>query len=195
MTPACALTGARLFTGERFLDGHAVLVEGRRIQAVLPAASLPRDQLRCDLGSGLLMPGFIDAQVNGGGGVLFNAERTQAGVAAIAAAHARFGSTGLLPTFITGTPEHQAEAVEAVRACRAAGVPGVLGIHLEGPFLAPSRKGAHDPALLRPLTDADVTALLRTGLDTVVVTLAPEAASLGQIRRLVGGRRHRQPRA
>ncbi len=187
MTTARALTGARIFTGERFLDGHAILVEGRRIQAVVPAASLPQDQSRCDLGGGLLVPGFIDAQVNGGGGVLFNAERTQAGAAAIAAAHARFGSTGLLPTFITGTPEHQAQAIAAVQACRAAGVPGVLGIHLEGPFLAPSRKGAHDPALLRPLADADVTTLLRTGLDTVVVTLAPEAASLGQIRRLVEG--------
>ena len=182
-----AITGARVFTGDKFLDGHAVLVEGARIQGIVTSGSLPQHAHRHDLGGGLLVPGFIDAQVNGGGGVLFNATRTPAGAEAIAAAHARFGSTGLLPTFITDTPEHQEEAVEAIRACRAAGVPGVLGIHLEGPFLAPSRKGAHDAALLRRLTDADVDRLLRTGLATVLVTLAPEMVSLPQIRRLVEG--------
>ncbi len=182
-----ALGGARVFTGERFLDGHAVLVDGARILDVLPAAGVPADFLRHDLGGGLLAPGFIDAQVNGGGGVLFNQSRTAEGAAAIAAAHARHGSTGLLPTFITDHPDRQAEAVAAIREAVAAKVPGILGIHLEGPFLAAARKGAHDPGLIRPLMDVDVDMLLGTGLDTVLLTVAAENASPQQIRRLSDG--------
>ena len=97
--------------------------------------------------SGLLAPGFIDVQVNGGGGVLFNDTPTVEGIRAIGAAHRKFGTTGFLPTLITDTREKMAAAVAAVRDGLAAGVPGLLGIHLEGPFLNPDRKGAHDRAL------------------------------------------------
>lgn len=181
------LTGARVFTGDQILPAHAVLIDDDRILDVLPAAAAPADVVRHDLDGGLLAPGFIDAQVNGGGGVLFNGTRTAAGVAAIAAAHAPFGTTGLLPTFITDRPERRAEAVAAVRAAIDAAAPGVLGIHIEGPFLAEARKGAHDPALIRPLTDADVDAILGSGVPTVVLTVAAENASPAQIRRLTDG--------
>ena len=80
-----------------------------------------------------------------------------------------------------------AEAGAAGRAAGAAGVPGILGIHLEGPFLAPARKGAHAPDLIRPMTEADVEAVLGTGLRTVLLTVAAEAASPQQIRRLSEG--------
>ncbi len=182
-----ALCGARIFTGEHALDGHAVLVDGARILDVRPEADVPARCARHDLPGGTLAPGFIDAQVNGGGGVLFNETRTAEGVAAIARAHARHGTTGLLPTFISDRGDRRAEAVAAVRAAVAAGVPGVLGIHLEGPFLAPARKGAHDPGLIRPMADADVEALLGTGLRTVLLTVAAEAVSPQQIRRLSEG--------
>ncbi len=184
---ALALNGARVFTGEHFLDGHAVLLDGAHIVGVMPTASLPGGHPRCDLSGGTLAPGFIDAQVNGGGGVLFNETRTAEGTAAIAMAHARHGSTGLLPTFITDRADRRAEAVAAVRQAFAAGTPGVLGIHLEGPFLSQARKGAHDPGLIRAMTDADVDALLDTGLETVLLTVAAENASLEQIRRLSDG--------
>ena len=182
-----ALCGARVFTGERFLDGHAVLLDGARVQGLCPVADVPAGCSRYDLPGGILAPGFIDAQVNGGGGVLFNEVRTAEGVAAIAAAHARHGTTGLLPTFITDCGDRRAEAVAAVREAVAAGAPGILGIHLEGPFLAPARKGAHDPGLIRPMADADVDALLGTGLRTVLLTVAAEAVSPPQIRRLAAG--------
>ena len=91
--------------------------------------------------AGLLAPGFIDVQVNGGGGVLFNDTPTVEGIRAIGAAHRKFGTTGFLPTLITDTREKMAAAVDAVRDGLAAGVPGLLGIHLEGPFLNPERKG------------------------------------------------------
>ena len=182
-----ALHGARLFSGERFLDDHAVLVEGSRIVGVEPLAALPPDMARENLGGGTLAPGFLDAQVNGGGGVLFNEVRTAEGAAAIARAHRRHGSTGLLPTFITDAPGPRAEAVTGLRAALAAGAPGVLGLHLEGPFLSRARKGAHDPALIVPMTDADLDALLETGVATLLVTVAAENASPAQIRRLTDG--------
>jgi N-acetylglucosamine-6-phosphate deacetylase len=182
-----ALCGARVFTGERFLEDHAVVLDGERILDVLPAANLPAEFFRHELGGGVLAPGFLDAQVNGGGGVLFNQQRTAQGAAAIALAHARHGSTGLLPTFITDRPERQAEAVAAIRAAIAGKTPGILGIHLEGPFLATARKGAHDAGLIRPLTDADVDVLLHSGIDTLVLTVAAENASPKQIRRLADG--------
>lgn len=182
-SPPVALLGARVFTGDRFLDHHAVLVEGSRIAGVVPRASVPEGVAQETLG-GLLVPGFVDAQVNGGGGVLFNATPTAEGAAALAQAHARHGTTALLPTFITGHPERRGEAVAAVRRAIAEARPGVRGIHLEGPFLSVARKGAHDPALICPLTDADVDTLADTGLATVLVTVAAENASPAQIRRL-----------
>ena len=182
-----AFCGARIFTGEHFLDGHAVLVDGARILDVLPLADMPAGYLRHDLPGGTLAPGFVDAQVNGGGGVLFNETRTAEGLATIARTHARHGTTGLLPTFITDRGDRRAEAVAAVREAVAAGAPGILGIHLEGPFLAPARKGAHDPDLIRPMTDADVGTLLGTGLQTVLLTVAAEAVSPQQVRRLSEG--------
>ncbi|WP_237480375.1 N-acetylglucosamine-6-phosphate deacetylase [Lichenibacterium dinghuense] len=185
--PLRALTGARIFTGDRFLDDYAVLLDGGRIADVLPAAALPPGVGSEDLGGGLLAPGFLDAQVNGGGGVLFNDAPTADGAAGVAAAHRPTGTTGCLPTFITGRPDRQALAVAAVREAVAARRPGVLGIHLEGPHLSVARKGAHDPALIRPMSDADLDALLSTGLDTVLVTVAAETVSPAQVRRLADG--------
>ena len=150
-----ALVGARVFDGAHMLDGRAVVIENGRI------LGLPHER---DLGSGverrriegLLAPGFIDVQVNGGGGVLYNDVRTLDGIRTIAEAHRTYGTTGLLPTFITDTREKMAEAVEAMRAALAARVPGVLGIHLEGPFISPERKGVHNPAFMRPMEEERV---------------------------------------
>jgi N-acetylglucosamine-6-phosphate deacetylase len=182
-----ALAGARIFTGDRFLEQHAVLLDGDTIAGVAPTAELPADLERVALAGGILAPGFVDAQVNGGGGVLFNATPDAASLAKLAAAHARHGSTALLPTFITDRPERMALAIAAASEAIAAGTPGIVGLHLEGPFLAASRKGAHDPALIRKLTDADVDLLLGTGIETLLLTLAAENATPRLIRRLTDG--------
>jgi N-acetylglucosamine-6-phosphate deacetylase len=168
-----AIVGADVFDGARMLKEHAVVVDAGRIEAVVPAGQVSRDIERREV-EGLLAPGFIDVQVNGGGGVLFNDERTVEGIRAIGAAHRRFGTTGFLPTFITDTRERMAEAVEAVRQALAAGVPGVLGIHLEGPFINPERKGVHDPRYMRPIEDEDIRIMTSLGAGRTVVTLAPE---------------------
>ncbi len=178
-----ALTGARIFDGTSLINGAAILIDNGRIVAVAPADDVPAgfSRRRC---AGLLAPGFIDCQVNGGGGVLFNDERSLDGIAAIGAAHRRFGTTGFLPTFITDDRACMAEAVAAAAAAMAAGIPGLLGIHLEGPFINPERLGVHDRRFVRPIDEADVT--LITGFDAgrMLVTLAPEVVPPATIARL-----------
>jgi len=178
-----ALAGARVFDGVRLIDDHAVVVDGARIERILARRDLPSGIVTHGV-SGLLAPGFIDVQVNGGGGVLFNAQRTADGIAAIGAAHRRYGTTGFLPTLITDTREHMAEAVAATRAAIERGIPGVLGVHLEGPFLNPERRGVHDPALMRPMDEADVAIASSLGVGRTLVTLAPEKVPIEAIARL-----------
>ncbi|MHA1571534.1 MAG: N-acetylglucosamine-6-phosphate deacetylase, partial [Alphaproteobacteria bacterium] len=133
----------------------------------------------------LLAPGFVDLQVNGGGGVLFNDEPTIDAVSHIAAAHRPFGTTGMLPTFITDTADKMALAIEAVDQAITADIPGVLGIHLEGPFLNPQRKGAHAASLMRSFTPADQTVITSLNAGATLVTLAPESVPPGTVSGLV----------
>lgn len=175
--------GATLFDGAALAEGMALVVEAGRIAALLPAAEAPAGARRVRLEGGILAPGFVDLQVNGGGGLMLNDAPTVDGIAAICAAHARLGTTALLPTLITDTPEATAATIEAGVAAAAAGVPGFAGLHLEGPHLDPRRKGAHDPALIRPMQAEDLARLCDAArrLPTLLVTLAPEAASPEQI--------------
>ncbi|NZA27294.1 N-acetylglucosamine-6-phosphate deacetylase [Luteimonas sp. SJ-92] len=182
---AVALRNGRVLVDGGFRDDVAVLLDGERIEALV-AADAPRlpDADIVDLGGATLLPGFIDLQVNGGGGVLFNNQPTVEGVRAIARAHRRFGTTALLPTLISDTPEAMRAAIAAVREAIAQGVPGVLGIHLEGPYLAPARKGTHDAARFR-VPDAGEIALAAS-LDNgpTLLTLAPERVPAATIRAL-----------
>ncbi|HET7269395.1 MAG TPA: amidohydrolase family protein, partial [Oleiagrimonas sp.] len=140
-----ALVNARVLTSHGLQTGFAVLVDEGRISGLaLPSDPRVRAAERHDLAGSYLLPGFIDCQVNGGGGVLLNETPTVEGIRAIVAAHRRFGTTGMLPTLISDSPEVMRKAVAAVDEAMAEGMPGVLGIHLEGPFLAPKRKGIHD---------------------------------------------------
>ena len=177
------LQGAAVLTAQGLRSDIGVLLRGARIEAL--AAEPPPGAEVVDLAGGLLLPGFIDVQVNGGGGVLFNDRPTAEGIAHIAATHRRFGTTGLLPTLITDEMEVARRAVQAVQEAIAAGVPGVLGIHLEGPFLNPARKGVHDAAKMRTLDDAAVDWLCAPRRGRTLLTLAPECAPQGALRRLV----------
>jgi N-acetylglucosamine-6-phosphate deacetylase len=172
MTPK-ALIAPRLFDGATFVEHHAVIVAGSHIDAVVPVADIPAGAEIVQLGRGFLAPGFIDVQVNGGGGALLNEEPTVAGVRRIAESHRRFGTVGLLPTVITDAPSVLAKAIAAVGAARAAGVPGILGIHIEGPFLDIARKGAHAARFIRELTIADVETIAAADCGAVMLTVAP----------------------
>jgi N-acetylglucosamine-6-phosphate deacetylase len=177
-------TGARIFDGERFHDDKALVVADGRIETIAGLNDLP-DGETITLDGGILAPGFIDAQVNGGAGRMLNDEPSPASMYRIAEGHRPYGTTSLLPTLITDTGEATAAAIdaakEAVKANR-----GVAGLHLEGPHLAPARKGAHLAELMRPVEDRDVKALSAAAeaIGTLLVTMAAEQVTARQVREL-----------
>lgn len=181
-----ALTGAAVFDGETRREGHALVVADGRVDAILPEASLDPAIEKHDCGGVLVAPGLIDLQVNGGGGVLLNNDPTVDGILTILAAHARFGSTALLPTLITDTPEVTARAIEAGIAAWNAGLPGFLGLHIEGPHLSLARKGTHDPALIRPMDEQDLARLVASSgrFGHALITVAPESVTREQVAQL-----------
>lgn len=182
-----ALKGAGIVTPDAVIDDYALLLDGPHIAAIVPERSLASGVEAIDLDGGWLLPGLIDVQVNGGGDVLFNDLPTLEGIRAIAAAHRRYGTTGLLPTLISDELPMVGRAIDAVDAAIAAGEPGILGIHVEGPFLNADKRGIHDASKFRIL-DADTIALLaRPGPGKRLVTIAPELAPAGTIRALADG--------
>jgi N-acetylglucosamine-6-phosphate deacetylase len=176
-----AITGARILSDNAWLDDHAILMGGGRIHAIVPQADVPvsTDELRLD--GGMLLPGFIDTQVNGGGGKLFNDDPSVDTIATIAAAHQAFGTTALLPTLISDDFDVIAAAVAAVDAAILAGVPGILGIHIEGPFLNTAKRGIHDAGKFRTLDDDAIALLSSLKHGKTLITLAPEHAPSGAI--------------
>lgn len=180
-----ALANAKILSPNGWLENHAVLLDGERIERIVAAGNVPKDAHIADLGGNILLPGFIDVQVNGGGGVLFNGEPTVAGVTAIMDAHRQFGTTGMLPTIISDDLEVVAEAIAAVDAAISAGVPGILGIHIEGPFLSQARKGAHNAGKFRTLDDKADVLLSSLKYGKTLVTLAPEETTPDMIQKLV----------
>ncbi len=181
-----ALSGGRIFDGTEIVEGSAVIVSDGRIRAVVRDSEVPPGTSTVDLAGQLLAPGFIDVQVNGGGGVLLNDQPNSDGIAAIADVHRRLGTTGLLPTLISDDWTVMTAAANGVRKSLASGEPGVLGIHFEGPWLNTERKGAHDASKLRRPDEPALALFCSGGLGTVVVTLAPEMVPPGTITRLAG---------
>lgn len=180
-----AFVNGRVLRDSGFVEGLAVLVDNGRISAVVPRSDTRVDAaVAHDLRGQRLVPGFIDTQVNGGGGVLFNDSPTVECIRAIGRAHRRFGTTGFLPTLISDDLHVIEEALAAVRDAIRAHVPGVLGIHIEGPFLNPERKGAHDAAKLRTLDSAAVKLLATPTGGRTMLTLAPEMTDTDTLRAL-----------
>jgi len=182
-----ALTHARVLAADGWHDDLAVLLEGKRIVDLLPPADpRVRDAHQHDLRGAMLVPGFIDVQVNGGGGVLFNEAPTVETLRRIGAAHRRFGTTGFLPTLISDRVEVMRAALAAVEQALAEGVPGVLGIHLEGPYLAAARKGVHDPKYFHAPGSDELALLCAPHRGVRLLTLAPDQVPLASIGALAG---------
>lgn len=181
-----AIAAPRVFDGESWHEQAAVVHRGGHVEAILPAAAVPPGTVVESI-EGMLVPGFVDLQVNGGGGLMLNDRPSAETIAAICGAHAAFGTTALLATLITDTQETTAAAVAAGAEAARLRVPGFLGLHLEGPHLAVARKGAHDPALIRPMGDDDQAFLTaaRRRLPLLVVTVAPESVEPRRITALV----------
>ncbi|HBS62596.1 MAG TPA: N-acetylglucosamine-6-phosphate deacetylase [Stenotrophomonas sp.] len=184
---ATVLRNARILAGDEFRDDLAVVIEEGRISALLPDAApqLGHAAEQVDLGGGWLLPGFIDVQVNGGGGALFNNTPDVASLRTIAQAHRRFGTTAMLPTLISDDLQVMRSAIAATRQAIIDGVPGVLGIHLEGPYIAPARKGTHDASKFRVPDAAEIALAASLDNGVTLLTLAPERVPLDSIRALV----------
>jgi N-acetylglucosamine-6-phosphate deacetylase len=181
-----ALTNARVLTPDGWRNDLAVLLDGERIADLLPPSDPRlRDAQSHDLAGAMLLPGFIDVQVNGGGGVLFNEAPTVETIRRIGAAHRRYGTTGFLPTLISDRVEVMREALAAVEQALAEGVPGLLGIHLEGPYLASARKGVHDAKYFHAPSEDELALLCAPHRGVRLVTLAPDRVPPASIRALV----------
>ncbi len=187
MTVLTALTGARIFDGLRWLDGHAMLVKDNYILEIIAASLVPSTAKVLKYADQLIVPGFIDLQVNGGGGVRFGEETSADAIEAITKAHARYGTTKLLPTLITDMPEITTKAIEGGRQAKAKRVPGFLGLHLEGPHLSVARKGAHNPAFIRSMTNSDLLEITSSArsVGVMLTTVAPENVTAAQVCSLV----------
>lgn len=182
MTQHLRISGGPIFDGHRLREAHEARFEDGRLIAIAPESGAPD----LDLAGDILAPGYVDLQVNGGGGVLLNDAPTPATLARIAEAHRALGTRALLPTLITDRAEVTDAAIAAAIAALEAGADGIAGLHLEGPHLAPARKGAHDDTLIRPMTEADLEVLCAAArhLPCLMVTLAPESVTLPQVRAL-----------
>ncbi len=180
------LDNCTLFDGVDTRENCSLLIEGETVAKIEEAGSIPpSDSEWTDLGGHRLLPGFIDVQVNGGGGILFNDDLSVSGIRKIADTHVRFGTTSLLPTLISDEYDVIRAAILAVRQAVDEGVQGIAGIHIEGPFLNEVRKGAHDARTFRRLDDEGVELLTGLGPDLVtLVTLAPERNCLKRVRAL-----------
>ena len=179
-----AIQADRVFDGERWHGEAAVLVRDGRIVGVGSAGEVPASWPQTRLPAGAFVaPGFIDLQVNGGGGVLLNDQPTVVAMRAIARAHRRYGTTACLPTLITDTREQLRTAIAAARSI--AGQDGVLGLHLEGPFISPRRPGVHRPDRIAKPDTGDLAELCElAGAGRSLVTLAPECVPDGFVRKL-----------
>jgi N-acetylglucosamine-6-phosphate deacetylase len=180
-----ALLNGRILAGERIVSGLVVLLADGRIEAVTDLDDARcRDAAAIDLEAQVLLPGFIDVQVNGGGGVLFNDDPSLESIRAIGAAHRRYGTTGFLPTLISDDLDTIGQAIAAVQSSLDARLPGALGIHIEGPFLNWARRGVHDPKHLRRLDNGVVSLLRSLRGGRTVLTLAPEMTTGDMIAQL-----------
>lgn len=183
MSDLLAISGARIFDGEQWHDDAALLVEFGLVSSIVRSGAVPAHAVPVHLDGGSVVPGFVDLQVNGGGGVLFNNDPSVDAIRTVCAAHARFGTTALLPTLITDTVAVNIAAIAAGKAAAQQGVPGFIGLHLEGPHLSLARKGTHDGALVRPMDDADLARLVaaRADLPNLLCTIAAETVTPAQI--------------
>lgn len=170
----------RLFDGQAFLDDQVLTIVNGKITAI------DQDTSHVDVKAiGLVVPGYIDLQVNGGGGALFNDSPSVEKLKTIMLAHAKFGTTAMMPTLITDKIEVMQQAANAIAQAISEGIPGIVGIHFEGPHLSVAKKGTHCADYIRPISDVEWQVLSRKDIGQVIVTLAPETVSADDISRMV----------
>jgi N-acetylglucosamine-6-phosphate deacetylase len=187
-SPGIALRHATVIDGERVLADQAVMILGDRIEGIVPDQDYSDDREIFDVGHAFVAPGFIDLQLNGTGGVLFNDAISAETLAVMHRTNLRSGTTGFLPTLITTSEANMESALEVVERCRNEGAGGVLGVHLEGPYINPDRKGIHDQTAIRkPSSDLVNSLIAYAKKFPILLTLAPECNDLEVVRLLLDG--------
>lgn len=178
------LTDAILFTGETFVEKQALWVKDGKVEDIVGNDKLPEQAQRISLPHAILAPGYIDCQVNGGGNILLNNDPTPAGILTIASAHRQTGTTRLLPTVITDTPNVTLQALQAARQARAQDK-SILGLHLEGPHISQVHTGIHNPHYVRAPSVDDIALYRPQDGETLLLTVAPETVPTDIIAQLV----------
>lgn len=179
-------SGARIFDQGRLLGGFALQVENGRTGALLPEGAIPEGAQVVRLAGGILSPGFVETQANGGAGLLVNEHFDGESLARILAGHRTYGTVAMLPTFITDSRDKYHAAIESIARAVRDGIPGIVGGHFEGPFLNVGKKGTHQPAFIRTPDEGDFAVYERYAeyLQHSIITLAPECVAPGTIARI-----------
>jgi N-acetylglucosamine-6-phosphate deacetylase len=186
MTKKKSFVGATIFDGfNRHLNSALIIMNGKVVE-IIPEEKVDPTTDQIVLAGGLLTPGFVDLQVNGGGGVLFNDNPSLENLKTICEAHAKLGTTSIMPTLISDSPEVHKRAISVIIDALYYPIKGLVGLHLEGPHLAVARKGAHEERFIRPMKELDCLELesLANKVRNLMLTIAPEAVSPQQITRL-----------
>ena len=180
-----AYSGARIYHDGILIEDHALLAENGKTLAILAAGDIPADATVHHLDGGILTPGFIETQANGGGGYLVNDRFDADGLAHILAAHRQYGTVAMLPTFITDAQDNYHRAIASIAEASRT-VPSILGGHFEGPFLSPEKKGTHNLAYLRTPDENDFACYAKyaDALQHSIISLAPERVPAGTVRRI-----------
>ena len=179
-----ALTNCVIYTTESILVDHAIIIENELIKAIIPINELPSDTYYIDLNGYNLTPGFIDLQLNGCGGVMFNGAETQQTLLTMQAANLKSGTTSYLPTFITDSDERMKKALDVVRNYMQTTDNEVLGLHLEGPYINSAKKGIHRAEFIREPSVAMIDLICANSDIISQITLAPEMTPNEIIRQL-----------
>ena len=167
----------RVITPAGMLNNAAITIEQGVITHIDEAGDSP-------VTPGTLLPGYVDTQVNGGGGVLFNQHLDYESLDVLARAHLQFGTTSLLPTLITDCEQVMAKAADAIAEAIKRKHPTIVGVHYEGPFIHTKKKGVHDAQFIRTPKDSELAILTRKDLGKVLVTVAPDNVPLSFIQEL-----------
>lgn len=186
MTKKKSFVGATIFDGfNRHLNSALIIMNGKVVE-IIPEEKVDPSTDQIVLAGGLLTPGFVDLQVNGGGGVLFNDNPSLENLKTICEAHAKLGTTSMMPTLISDSPEVHKRAISVIIDALYYPIKGLVGLHLEGPHLAVARKGAHEERFIRPMKELDCLELesLANKVRNLMLTIAPEAVLPQQITRL-----------
>lgn len=179
-----AIINTTVHTGDEIITNGVIIIENGKIISV--QKDIPNDLETIDLKGKHISAGFIDIQINGGEQLYFSQTPTEEAIQDIYDASLKYGTTQMLPCLISSSHETILQGIEAVRNYRDKHKNGVIGMHLEGPFLNPLKRGAHSIDQVRKPTNAELEEIIRLGKDVIkVITIAPECFTDEQLNMLL----------